>query len=178
MAAKFITPATVEQIASQVRRAVSGPEAQETNRVNIEAIAHAANCEIRTVIFSEQGVSARIQRHPENDTRYLIEVNASDSPQRRRFSVAHEVSHALLHDDDATESFEFVEHRQMLSGYRSADMYKEVQANMLAAALLMPQPLVEAYWRANPDIDDLATEFEVSRDSAYWRVNNLNLLDD
>lgn len=176
MAAKFITPATVEQIASQVRRAVSGDDSQETNRVDIESIAYAADCDISYVIFSQQGVSARIQRKPEKKDGYLIEINASDSPQRRRFSIAHEVSHALLHDD--AEEFEFVEHRQMLSGYRSAEMYKEVQANMLAAALLMPQPLVESYWRKNPDIDDLAAEFDVSRDSAYWRVNNLNLLDD
>lgn len=79
-----------------------------------------------------------------NDDGYIIEVNADHSVNRKRFTVAHEIAHFLLHDhligngiyDNAI--------------YRSDDgrenlnikQYHETQANRLAAKLLMPKKLV------------------------------------
>ncbi|RPE77878.1 uncharacterized protein DUF955 [Frondihabitans sp. PhB153] len=145
--------------------------------VNVTRLARNFGCEVVMVDFSPDTVSARIQRHTSAaHFDYLLEVNAFDFPQRQRFSIAHELSHAVLHDDPARD-FEFIEDRKPLADYdKPDDMYKEVQANMLAAALLMPEQAVRREWARLDDIDDLADIFDTSRDSAYWRLNNLKLL--
>lgn len=60
-----------------------------------------------------------------------ILVNATESPERKRFTKAHELGHSLLKD----EGFSY---------RKDADVYdnKERKANKLAAEILMPKNLV------------------------------------
>ena len=81
-------------------------------------------------------------------------VNASDHPVRRRFTIAHELGHLLLH----TIGIQFRDH-----AFGPSSDWKENQANEFAASLLMPlwmlEPIVTGSRRTTKDLAEL---FEVS----------------
>lgn len=90
---------------------------------------------------------------------YAIFVNAKHSPTRRRFSIAHEIAHFALHrhliGDGITDDALY---RSRLSGSI------EVQANRMAADILMPWHLInEAMAQGINTVPDLAAHFDVSR---------------
>ena len=179
MPRRFISPSVIERIAADVLESSGTLDARDSHRVDIVAVAHSYGARVQYVQFDPPTVSARVSRVG-TDSRftYRIEINASESEVRRRFSIAHELAHVILHDDRDRE-FTFTEFRAPLDSYPDTqELYKEVQANMLGAALLMPQSQVTQFWRKRQDVDDLAGVFEVSRETAFWRLNNLNLLSD
>lgn len=169
MATRFISPDTIEELAAQMV-SDSGISSHDFNSLDVIQLAQSLGCKVEEVDFDPDTISAKVQKVA--DGSYLIQVSRRDSAKRQRFSIAHEISHIVLHDDD-----EFVEWRKPLSDYDDPDMlYKEVQANMLASALLMPKELVKKVWGETKDIDDLAEAFNVSRSAAYYRLDNLRLL--
>ncbi len=107
-------------------------------------------------------------RDAEGD-RFNIEVNGSHSPNRRRFTLAHEISHFLLHK------------HLMTSGLVDNEIYRsglgdrvEFEANRLAAELLMPASLVRAVWHSgNRSIGQLANAFGASEDAMRIRLEQL-----
>jgi predicted transcriptional regulator len=103
--------------------------------------------------------------------RYHIDVNRRDSGVRRRFTLAHEIAHFLLHreylDDELTDD------RMYRS--RLGDRM-ERQANRLAAQLLMPANLVRVAWSAGArDVAGLAGTFDVSAQAMEIRLGELGL---
>jgi Zn-dependent peptidase ImmA (M78 family) len=68
---------------------------------------------------------------------YSIAVNSSDSYFRKRFTVAHEIAHFILHRDKLTKLFK---EDRMYRGPMSGQL--EEQANRLAADILMPRRLI------------------------------------
>ena len=105
----------------------------------------------------EQGVSGRLNRI-EN----CIYVNSADNNYRKKFTIAHELGHYLLHKDDD------ILHRY--SGY-SLDP-KELEANHFAASLIMPEKdFCQAWEMFNYDITKVAVLFNVSRAAAAFRVD-------
>lgn len=118
------------------------------------------------------GVSGQITRFPGRDgDRYRIEVNRTDGYARRRFTLAHEIAHFLLHraflDDELTDDRMY---RSRLGDPR------ERQANMLAAQLLMPANLVRLAWNAGArDTTTLARTFDVSEQAMEIRLRELGL---
>ena len=171
MTTRYISPGTIEDLAEKVRKD-AGLNDSEPGAVDAVKLAQFFGCEVEEVTFNPQTISARIKRDVDS-TRYIIQISRDDEPKRQRFSIAHEVAHLLLHDD-GKESF--IEWRKKLSEYGENDLYKEIQANMLSSALLMPKALVERAWKESRDIEDLASIFNVSRSAAYYRVENLGLL--
>lgn len=166
---RYISPQTIEKIAQDIGTDAKLNES-EPGAIDVIKLAQFFGCEVESVQFDQSNISAKIQHKRGGGC--LIQVASSDSPKRQRFSIAHEVSHYVLHDDK-----EFIEYRKALSDYDDPTvLYKEVQANMLASALLMPKQLVIRAWETTKDIDDLAEIFNVSRDSAYYRLDNLGLL--
>jgi len=124
--------------------------------------------------------------------RSLIGVNSSHSEARKRFTIAHEIGHLLLHEGDALhvdqrEGVDLglrVKRRDPDSSLGTDDEEKE--ANFFAAELLMPTSLLEADLRrmkADPSHDededivkDLADRYEVSVQAMTFRLTNLGLL--
>lgn len=115
----------------------------------------------------------------------LILVNRDHPSNRRRFSLAHEIGHLLLHNAavfiDKKVRIDFRDSRSALG----VDL-DEIQANQFAAALLMPEQWVleqvnAARARRNPPTDEnliaeLAAIFEVSEQAIEHRLANLGLL--
>jgi Zn-dependent peptidase ImmA (M78 family) len=116
-----------------------------------------------------QNISGKIERGWGNTFR--ITINSRHSETRRRFTIAHEIGHFVLHRDMIGDGI-------VDDGlYRSAQSNAiERQANNYAASILMPAPLVGEKWRAGYRTpDDLANAFCVSPAVAEIRIKELRL---
>src|SRR5215217_1945633 len=83
------------------------------------------------------GISGEIRPSPDHPGRYVIRVNRHDSPERQRFTVAHEIGHYLLHRNQIGNGItDDVLYRSTLTDRR------EAEANRVAADILMPSHLV------------------------------------
>lgn len=115
--------------------------------------------------------------------RAVILINQDESTVRKRFSIAHEMGHYLLHDSPV-----FVDRRVRFRDAASSagTNWEEVQANRFAAALLMPESFMldEVYLRRQNRftptdeelIDELAKLFDVSKQAIEFRLANLGEL--
>lgn len=116
------------------------------------------------------GISGEIRPSGEPG-QFQIKVNRNDPARRQRFTVAHELAHFLLHQDEIGHGIsDDVLYRSTLSDWR------EAQANRLAADILMPEPLVDIWLeRAKMlKVDDvvgfLADKFNVSEAAMKIRL--------
>jgi Zn-dependent peptidase ImmA (M78 family) len=120
------------------------------------------------------------------DRQVLVAVERSDPPNRRNFTVAHEIGHYVLGHQFQSGAHVHVDKGNYIShrGPRSSTGVdpKEVEANQFAAALLMPSRYVraEAAKRGMPildsDVTALATLFRVSDQAMTIRLSALGLL--
>lgn len=94
---------------------------------------------------------------------YRIVVNAAHSLSRKRFTVAHEIAHYILHRSEVTDDAYY---RSALSGG------KETEANRLAAEILMPFSLIEALMKDDgmDDVRSLAQRLGVSEVALKYRL--------
>jgi Zn-dependent peptidase ImmA (M78 family) len=118
--------------------------------------------------------SGMIARDPERggSSGFAIYVNAKHSEVRRRFTIAHEVAHFVLHRDLIGDGI--TEDALYRSGLSDA---VEREANGLAAEILMPRHLVrEAVHGGMSGLPELATRFNVSQQAMEFRLINLGLL--
>ena len=97
---------------------------------------------------------------------YAIFVNGNHAEVRRRFTIAHEIGH-------------FVLHRSLIGdGIQDDGLYRsklssavEAEANRFAADLLMPWQLINAATAAGKNtVEELAKYFRVSRSSMSIRL--------
>lgn len=113
----------------------------------------------------------------------VIGVHWSHHPNRQRFSIAHEIGHFVLHkggtyiDQDVVARF-----RDEDSG--AGTEQEEIDANVFAAALLMPSEWVTRAYEDSPlrfgddeGLDELAKRFKVSTQAMSYRLAYLGLLD-
>jgi hypothetical protein len=107
---------------------------------------------------------------PHGTGRFIIE-NTAHSPQRRRASVAHELSHLLLeHEFDSVLLAD--------DGSCRFDKEQEGQARFLAGQLLIPdQAAVRAAFRGTTNYQ-LAARYGVSPDFARWRMSGARVIAD
>jgi IrrE N-terminal-like domain len=102
-----------------------------------------------------------------------IWVRRDEPRPRRRFTVAHEVGHHLLHSDGAA----VLCRPSDVEAAEGGDRRREREANRFAAELLMPEPLVRAHAdRDGPDPIALARRFAVSDVAMGFRLVNLGYL--
>jgi len=111
------------------------------------------------------------------DGHALIGVSTSEPAVRQRFTVAHELGHFFLH----TNKDAFVDYRDNMKGVVRTPREKE--ANMFAAALLMPRQVLLKDFRAiakgglsDDELTTLAKRYAVSEDAMRFRLMNLNFL--
>lgn len=113
------------------------------------------------------------------DGHALIGVNSDEATVRQRFTVAHELGHYYLHPQKDA----FVDYRNNKDERKDlVTTIKERQANMFAAALLMPRKtLVKDFKNIAKGLNDdevtsiLSKRYEVSDDAMKFRLKNLGL---
>lgn len=110
------------------------------------------------------------------DMQSLIGVNSDETPVRQRFTIAHELGHFLLHSNSKT----FVEHRG--NEENTVRDLKEMQANMFAAAILMPRKMLEKDLKViakegilDEHVQFFATRYQVSEKAMNFRLINLGM---
>lgn len=117
-----------------------------------------------------------------------IGYNTSHSPERKRFTIAHELAHYYLHAKK--EDPLFIDKSQKNEGQRmyrdskssTGEYVKEIEANAFAAALLMPKELIESELNQlstqDPEewVIKLAEKFEVSKSAMNIRLINLDVI--
>lgn len=113
------------------------------------------------------------------DGHALIGVNSEEAAVRQRFTIAHELGHYFLHPQKDA----FVDYRKHKDSKKDAvTTIKERQANMFAAALLMPRKnLIKDFKNVAKGLSDeevtiiLSKRYEVSDDAMKFRLKNLGL---
>lgn len=126
---------------------------------------------------------------PVDDGQWLIVVNKAHAESRRRFTVAHELGHLLLHQYTTPHADRRLRLRDARSSEGSA--FEEIEANQFAAELLMPREFVvrsvqkhlptlqyepedDAQKEAFQDVvKDLAKRFRVSEQAMTIRLSSL-----
>ncbi len=99
-----------------------------------------------------------------------IFINQNESPQRQRFTLAHEIGHAMLHKGES-----IIDYRATMDS-PDPDNQKETQANQFAAHLLMPENDFVHVWRTRAgDVKRIAAYFGVSEPAASIRLKTLKL---
>lgn len=133
---------------------------QQHAPVQMIPIAEDLGIKVYRVLGWPDTVSGRIFRSEERggDSGFAIEVNASHHENRRRFTIAHEIAHYVLHYNDIGDGlYDDALYRSGLSNY------KEVQANQWASRILMPDHLVrQAIMQFGENVVELARVFGVS----------------
>jgi Zn-dependent peptidase ImmA (M78 family) len=143
--------------------------------VNVEQIARDLGLELVAKANLPEQIAGLIEKTKNS---YRIKVNAADHYYRRRFTIAHEIAHFLLHrhllgdgvDDNrayrATDTGQY-RHSEIAASH-------EAEANRLAAHILMPPNLVKReYSEANRDVDTLAKRLQVSPAAMKYRLKAL-----
>ncbi len=117
-----------------------------------------------------------------------IGYNHTHKEHRFRFTIAHEIGHFILHKKNARLFVEKSQKREEKIMFRDSssstgEYIKEREANSFAAALLMPRKAVESKVALSNKvydedlIDELAEEFNVSRQAMGIRLSNLGIVD-
>lgn len=157
--------------------------------IRVDRLARALGATIREEPF-DGDVSGALYR---TGRKTVIGVNASNAEVRQRFTIAHEIGHLLLHEDTEV----FVD-RQFLgvvptrgastepTFYRNAVSShavdpREIEANRFAAALLMPEHILEQDVKGKSlplkadDLTALAGRYNVSQQAMVFRLMNLGI---
>lgn len=130
-------------------------------------------------LWMDDGASGSITR---NGDSFTVAVNATESSTRQRFTAAHELAHYLLHRDlMQIDGDKMNRHTDKLYGTPENNpaspftRQHEVQANRLAAQIVMPAPLVREKFAECQDAGQLAGSFGVSKAAMEIRLRTLGL---
>lgn len=149
--------------------------------IDVLQIAEDSGAEVRLVPFQNE-VAGMLLRE---EGRAIIGVNKDHPQVRQRFTIAHELGHFFLHDDQEV----YVDRGfavRMRDGKSSlaVDIH-EIEANAFAAELLMPtsmllndvRGLTIDYEDGGADIKHLADRYEVSVQAMTLRLTNLGVIE-
>lgn len=140
--------------------------------VDVVAMAHALGLTVDMASDMPPDLSGRILRRPDDPQGYHIEINRAHSPNRKRFTLAHEIAHYLLHRELIGDGVE----DSALYRSRLSDQ-TEIEANTMAANILMPPDLVRRVYRAGLKwIAGLSAAFQVSEEAMRIRLKQLRLV--
>ena len=116
-----------------------------------------------------------------NGGKRRILINISEPDNRRRFTACHEIAHCLAHSDQAlsvdVQSITLLRDPNSSNG----ENWREVEANRLAAALLMPEELLHTEFALSKEfystdslvVQDLAHKFQVSEQAMLIRLGSI-----
>ncbi len=168
----FLSQEDIESRAKEVLR----QQGLNTIPVDPVILANLLGMSVHNAKFADDNLVGMIAKRGDKVT---LLVNASDPPYRKRFTIAHELGHHFLH---LLEDGEFVDSEADLFRLPHDDQKqvapqrrREVQANMFAAALLMPSDEVEARWDKCRSVQEMARIFNVSESALGIRIDPLGL---
>lgn len=165
----------IERLANELR----GDCGEISVPINVEVVAKHLGAQVHVDAFSDDLSGVLIRRKGQTAT---IAVNGSQSPLRRRFTIAHECGHlALEHEGEVFVDKAVLNRRDSKSSLAVNE--QEIQANQFAASLLMPREEVvrymEHFLRSYNShavlVEMMASTFRVSKSAMEIRLVNLGL---
>lgn len=175
-----ISKKTINETMSFIERVFSNSNDFELP-VNINQIIKEEGVELVNYTFDEDISGVLVL----NGSQSTIGVNQSHSEVRKRFTMAHELGHYILHRDEGSSMFmDKVLYRKTSNNYSPKDEKLEREANFFAANLLMPKSVIDSYIEENhvdfyedSHIQKMAEEFGVSASAMTFRLINLGIVD-
>lgn len=143
---------------------------QSSPPVDVYEIAQNNGLEIIEVKFPEEQADISGFVTIQDGTGKLY-VNLSDSPTRRRFTVAHELGHWRLHRDELRSNPQRSILFRIAIGKLNNDPI-ERDANVFAANLLVPLELLREH-KSGRSVEELAKLFNVSTEVIGYRLSLL-----
>lgn len=107
-----------------------------------------------------------------SNNNFEIVLRNSDSKERKRFTLAHEVAHFILHKHKFTAN---KMHIDRLNRDDNIDSKEEKEANYFAGALLMQEENVIKLLDANISIHQMSEAFEVSESAMNSRIAEMRM---
>jgi Zn-dependent peptidase ImmA (M78 family) len=139
--------------------------------VDVDGLAHSLGITVLYLPMADE-ISGTLVRKGEL---YVITVNRNHSRTRQRFTLAHELGHYIHHrqiiGDGVNDSKTY---RTINSGaYFNPRISRrhETEANQFAAALLMPQEIIDDLRGQGLSVEEIAKKLEVSRQAASIRMD-------
>ena len=144
------------------------------NSVDVVKLANRFGIRVYEYPFGE-GVSGAVQKNDNGEI--SIYISNQDSVERQRFSIAHELAHAVLHKD-------LVDSKKIVNRSKNDSSNVEIEANKLAEEILMPEKSLNRFIKeeglnknaeiSSTIIQKIAEAFKVSKMVAIIRLRNLN----
>jgi len=146
---------------------------QKTPPILTVPIADALGITVYDVSGWKDRLSGMIRKEVEDGGKsgYAIYVNASHPKTRRRFTIAHEIAHYVLHKSLIGDGI--VDDTLYCSDLSDT---LEAEANQFAAGILMPIHLIRRAFRNERSMPKLAEQFDVSREAMAIRLYNANYI--
>lgn len=161
--------------------------------VNIEVIAEKLGLTVQPVQTEDSELAGYFVRDPVSG-RSVVGVNSTNSKVRQRFTLAHELGHAILHStedlryDRKGYSYDFGKVMMRNEDSRKGENPEEVEANFFAAEVLMPRHILLKRLSDSGALDfletesdsvirQLAREFNVSVQALTVRLIQLNVIE-
>ena len=118
--------------------------------------------------------SSEAALEPQGDGHAIV-LGGGGSERRRRFTIAHEIGHFVLHPELAHPEPARPERSDQVT---EAGRVEDREADAFAAELLMPEHLVRQAAREHgADVDRLADRFDVSRSAIRSQLQRLDILE-
>jgi len=147
--------------------------------IDINKVADLLNIEVIENDPDDDGLSGALIR---NEDKTIIYINKTHSDARKRFTLAHELGHFILHKSE--KSFVDGKKTQVLLRANTGGVKNnmETEANIFAASILMPEFLIkklygELLFAKGPNEDDviikMSETFKVSYQAMGYRFVNL-----
>ena len=157
--------------------------------IDVQQLARRLNMKVIFKFFEDDGLSGIVFRG--SDGVITLGINTLNTEARQRFSVAHEIGHALLHLKSAGNEELFVDPpARVMFRDGSASLgedRREIEANQFAAGLLMPAPLIREIASklvaSNKSVtvgdvlERLTQRFKVSGQAMRFRLVTLGVID-
>jgi len=159
-------PITLDQIKEKYKNIAPVPIIEIANELGID-------------IFETNGLadnqSGLIKKE---DGKFIIYVNESHAPVRKRFTIAHEISHFFKHNDQINDTDDHITNIKQPLFRKEArstgkERKREAEANQIAADILMPKDNFITIWQNSNTIEEVAEKFNVSTNAAAIRANVL-----
>ena len=132
--------------------------------VDLRVVVEKVGLEYQEVDYFSEDIDGMIVQM---EGRVVAVANLNQSPNRRRFSLAHELGHHLLHPDRTV-----LDDRTSIDSpppgtdeFSGKDPY-EAEADIFAGELLVPLPMLKRHFKSGMTAADVARLFAVSEHAA------------